>query len=298
MFGDVKSLEFGFRRDAEDAEFFQREKDARARAERPGGRRASAEELHAEEFESAAVEDAREFIAVAACGRRGEEADGDRAPHAVHAVDRHRADGVVDVDLVEREHGEDHEHAGDEADDDGGVRRHEVARRGDRHEPRERAVESHRQVRLAHDDPCRDERGDGSGACGEVRGHRDASDRADARRVAAGVEPEPANPQEEHAKRAKDEAVARNRVRLAVVAVLADAGPQRNRAREGDPAAYGVDDRGAGEVVEAKLLKPALRRRASKAAPHPVSAHGIDEARDDDRVDEVALELDALGDRA
>ena len=79
---------------------------------------------------------------------------------------------------------------------------------------------------------------------------------------------------------------------------LADARAERDGARERDPAADRVDHRGAGEVVEAELFKPALRRLAREAAPHPVSAHGIHDRADDHRVDEVALELDAFRHRA
>ena len=70
---------------------------------------------------AAAVEQARPFGRVAAAGDavgRGEQADADRAEHAAHQVDRGRADRVVDLDLVEADHGEHDEHAGDRADDD------------------------------------------------------------------------------------------------------------------------------------------------------------------------------------
>ena len=80
--------------------------------------------------------------------------------------------------------------------------------------------------------------------------------------------------------------------------VLADARAEGDRAGEGDPAADGVHDGGAGEVVEAEPLEPARGALAREAAPHPVAAHGVDDRGDEDRVDEVALELDALGDGA
>ncbi len=59
-----------------------------------------------------------------------------------------------------------------------------------------------------------------------------------------------------------------------------------------------MDDRRAREVVEAKGFNPALRRLARERAPHPVAAYRIDDSRHDHRVDEIALELDALRDRA
>ena len=92
--------------------------------------------------------------------------------------------------------------------------------------------------------------------------------------------------------------MARDRVCGAVVAVLADARAEGDRAGEGDPAADGVHDGRSGEVVEAEPLEPACGALAREAAPHPVAAHGVDDGGDEDRVDEVALELDALGDGA
>ena len=59
-----------------------------------------------------------------------------------------------------------------------------------------------------------------------------------------------------------------------------------------------MDDRRAREVVEAKGFNPSLRRLARERAPHPVAAYRIDDSRHDHRVDEIALELDALRDRA
>ena len=49
--------------------------------------------------------------------RLGEQADAERAEHAVHQVDRRRADRIVGLDPVEEQHGEHDQHAGDRADD-------------------------------------------------------------------------------------------------------------------------------------------------------------------------------------
>ena len=48
----------------------------------------------------------------------GEQADAERAEHAVDQVDAQRADRIVELDLVEEQHGEDDQHAGDQPDDD------------------------------------------------------------------------------------------------------------------------------------------------------------------------------------
>ena len=66
MFDEVEALQLGLRRDAEDAELLERKEDARAHAERPDRRRARAEELHAQELESAAVEEPHKLVAVTA----------------------------------------------------------------------------------------------------------------------------------------------------------------------------------------------------------------------------------------
>ena len=47
----------------------------------------------------------------------GEQADAERAEHAVDQVDRGGADRIVDLDLVEADDGQHDEHAGDGADD-------------------------------------------------------------------------------------------------------------------------------------------------------------------------------------
>ena len=111
-----------------------------------------------------------------------------------------------------------------------------------------------------------------------------AADGADARGVAAGVEADPPDPEQEHAERAEDERVAGDGVRLAVRVVLADARAEGDRAGEGDPAADGVHDGRSGEVVEAEPLEPAGGALAREAAPHPVAAYGVDDRRDEDRV--------------
>ena len=298
VFGHVEALELGLRVDPQHTQPLQDVEQHEAESERPEAGHRDADELDAEELEAAAVEEADHRVAVPERLRCGEEADREGAPHAVHAVDRDGADRVVHVDLVEEEHAEDDEYAADGADEQGRVRRHEVAGRGDRDEARERAVQGHREIGLAHDDPGGDERGAGSGAGGEVRGHRDAADRADAGGVARGVEAEPADPEEEDAERAEDEAVARDRVRLAVMTVLADARAEHHRAREGQPAADRVDDRRTGEVVEAQGLDPTDGFRTVQTAPHPVARHRVDERGDERRVDQVAAELDALRHRA
>jgi hypothetical protein len=70
---------------------------------------------------------------------------------------------------------------------------------------------------------------------------------------------------------------------------LPEAGPEDDGAHQGRPASGGVHDGGAGEVRERvlQLGQPA-------AAPGPAQHDRVDDRRDGDGVDEVALELRAL----
>ena len=86
------------------------------------------------------------------------------------------------------------------------------------------------------------------------------------------VEAEPAEPQDEHAQRGEGQVVAQDGPGLAVLAVLADAGPKDLGADQRADAADHVHGSGTGEVVEAQLSQPA-------AAPDPVAGDGVDEQR-------------------
>lgn len=68
-----------------------------------------------------------------------EQAERERAPDPVDQVHGQRTDRVVELDLVEEDDGEDHEHAADEADDGAGSDGGEGAGRGDGDEPSQAA---------------------------------------------------------------------------------------------------------------------------------------------------------------
>ena len=127
----------------------------------------------------------------------------------------------------------------------------------------------------------------------EVRDHRDLRE-APVERVQAGarVEAEPAEPQDQHAEAEQRHVVARDRPRLAVGAVLAAARAEQQQRGERAGGADQVDHRRAGEVLHAEL------RGEPAAAEDPVGADRVDERREDDRVDDVDAELDALERRA
>ena len=139
-----------------------------------------------------------------------------------------------------------------------------------------------------------DDRADDAGRRGEVRVQRDVGEEADAAEVdaerRAGVEPEPAEPQDDHAERGERHVVARDRLRLPVDE-LADARPEEQRSGEPRERALVVDDRRAGEVLHALREQPAVR------APDPVRHEGVDE-REDDPEHDVHPEPRPLGHRA
>ena len=108
----------------------------------------------------------------------------------------------------------------------------------------------------------------------------------------ARVEPEPAEPQDQHAEPEQRHVVTGDRPRLAVGAVLAAARAEQQQRRERAGRADQVDRRRAGEVLHADVgLQPA-------AAEDPVRGDRVDQRREDDRVDDVDAELDALERRA
>ena len=74
-----------------------------------------------------------------------------------------------------------------------------------------------------------------------------------------------------------------------IPAVFAQAGPHQDRADQRRQTAHGVDGRGAGEIMEAQIHKPAL------GIPDPAGLDGIDDQGNDAGVDAVGQELRALG---
>ena len=59
-----------------------------------------AKRLYAQELKAATIEKSDQVVAVAVCRRRSEEPHGQRAPYAIHAMDRDGADRIVDVQFV------------------------------------------------------------------------------------------------------------------------------------------------------------------------------------------------------
>ena len=260
----------------------------------PGNDSKHAQDLDAQEGEAAAIDEAflRHLVAVIVREDAGEDGAG-RAAQAMYAD---RADRVVHLhNLVDELDAEHHHEASNDADRRSARRGHHVAAGGDGHQAGQGAVQGHGDVRLAVAHPGDAHDRNGRHGRRQVRGHEDAgrgfvraAGQGDGR---AAVEAEPAEPEDEHAQRAKGQGVARNRARLAVLAVLADARAEDRRADERRNAADHVHGGGAGKVMEAHLRQPA-------AAPDPVAGDRIDDRGDHHGVDAVRGELGALRHRA
>jgi hypothetical protein len=183
------------------------------RHEGAGAHHRRADQLRGELGHAAAEEEARLGDRGAGSHRRvGEEADGDGAEDAVGEVDGGGADRVVDLDLVEEEDGRDHQQAGDEADHQGAADADEGAGGGDGHQAGQAAVQGDAEVRLLQEDPGGDHRGDGAGGGRHVGGGGHMGDGgAIGRHGRARVEPEPAEPEYEHAEGCRGHVVAGRR---------------------------------------------------------------------------------------
>ena len=285
---DVKAVQLLLLGDAQPDRLFDDREDDVHRDQHPRGHADNAQQLDAQLGKAAAVEQA-------ALG--GKQADRQRAPAAVDAVDGDRTDRVIDLgNLVEELDREDAEHTGHNADDGCAERIDHITARGDGHKARQRAVEGQRDIRLAVPHPRDDQRrnsGQRGGkvgveadkACGNHRiiaGHADGG---------AAVEAEPAEPQDENAQRHGGQVVAGDGARRARLVVLANAGAEHPGAEAGRDAADKVDRRGTCKVMEAELRQPA-------AAPDPVAGDGVDDQADRGGVAAVGAELCALGHRA
>src|SRR3970282_1500078 len=132
---------------------------------------------------------------------------------------------VVDPDPVEEKDRRDHQDAGEDADDEGTGDAHEGAGSGDRHQAREAAVQGHPEVGFPEEDPGRDHGGEGRRRSGHVGGGGHVRDGGAVRgHRGAGVEPEPSEPEDEHADGGRGHAVAGDGVHLDARAVFAAPG--------------------------------------------------------------------------
>ena len=133
MLMDVQAVQFLFLRNAQADCLFDDGKDDGHRDQNPGRHADNTQQLDAQLGKIAAVEQA-------AIG--GKQTDRQCAPQAVHAVDRHRTDRVIDFGNVIKEfHREDAEHASHDADHGRAERVDHITAGGDGHQTGQRTVE-------------------------------------------------------------------------------------------------------------------------------------------------------------
>ena len=204
--------------------------------DRPAGDRHDEDEGthrdHTDHLRQQLLEPASEEEPLLGDGGRGadggirEQAERQGAEDAVHHVNRERTHRIVDAHAVEEQHRLHHENSGDDADHEGAPHADEGARRGDRHEPSETAVEGHAEIRLTEQPPGGEQRADRRRRRRGVRRGGDVSDRGPVGgHGRARIEPEPAEPQDEHPDRRRRHAVTRNGDRLSVLVYFPMRGP-------------------------------------------------------------------------
>ncbi len=255
------------------------------------------DEMHADEtqlgpqlIETAAVKEPGILTAQECIVVLGEERDRQGAEGAAHTMHGDGTDRIVDLEPIEEGDGEHHDRTADGTDDDGVTGRDRPDGCRDRHQSGEETVRRHGDVRLPVAQPVDDHRDDRASAARDEGLHGQLAHEGIGGELRARVETEPADEQDERAQHHEGDVVAGDPPGLAVSAVLADAGPEHDGTHQGSPPASGVHDGRAGEVREREL---ALRKPA--ATPAPAEHHRVDEGGDDQRVEEVRLELRALG---
>lgn len=269
MFANVKAFLFLFGGDAEAHDGFESAEDDEGGEEGSEGDGDVTDEL---DEEVAATKDT----------------DGERAPGAADAVDGDRADGIVNLDFVEEEDGDDDEDACDDTGEDGGPGWDDVSTGGDADEASENAVEGHGEVRFFEEDPGGECCGDTASGAGEGCGDEGKGD-ADGlcAENGAAVEAEPAEEEEEDADSGEGHAMAEDGADFAVGEVFAIAWAEDENGCKCGVTAEGMDEGGAGKVSKAHLVEPA-------AAPFPGAGEGVNEAHKECGADHEGSELDAL----
>ena len=154
----------------------------------------------------------------------------------------------------------------------------------------ERTVQGKRRVRLLVACPGKEEGDDSSRGTGEGRRYSRIQRDSVKSKLASGVEPVPARPQDESAEHRHGNVVAGNGLRLSVD-VLADSWTDKESSCQRGESTHGMDGTASREVKEAKLGKPA-------PAPDPVAYHRIDDAGHQCADHEVSAELEPLRNRS
>lgn len=115
------------------------------------------------------------------------------------------------------------------------------------------------------------------------------------RQVAAGIEAEPAHPENEAAQRHQPEVMPGNHARRAIGGETPQARPEHQDSGQRAPGANAVHHGGPGEVDEPQLGQPALA--TVHPAPYPAAEYRVDDATDQQRTDQVGAIARTLGHR-
>mmetsp|Transcript_35360 Transcript_35360/g.67633 ORF Transcript_35360/g.67633 Transcript_35360/m.67633 type:complete len:475 (-) Transcript_35360:243-1667(-) len=283
----------------------------RARHQHPEQNHKHPDDLRAEQVAAAPMEHAVVVVShtedVAHHVRLRQQSHADHPPHPAAGVHGGGVQGVVDLQEDQRARRRLVHQRPHHADDGRLPRVHHAARGGDGHQARQHAVEAQRDV--VAPEVLEDVHGNGGGGGGDGGVHSDA--RRDHRRLAhdvkagARVEAVPSEPQDEHPERAEDDVVPDEVARAAhgaeaEGALLVVPRPYQVRADERHHPPRRVDHPRARKVHHpgAKQRVIAGGGQESVLAPHPVHHCRRDEAREDERDEEVGVEAGALRHRA
>ena len=236
-----------------------------------------AKALYSEEMPSAAVEET---------SVSGEKAGEDSTEDTAYSVYGRCAYRVVDMQLVVDEFdGENEDAAAEQTYDCSAPRRHHVASCGDAYESGQHAVEGQRKRGLTVLEPGEEHSSGSAGSRRQVGGQEDVRDGGAVHfsaggQLAAGVESEPSEPEDEYAECREGKVVSGDGPALAVLAVFAATRSERQRSDQCQHSADTMHDGAAREIVEAKAGEPS-------ASPGPMPLDRVDDKGDECAVDQV-----------
>jgi len=222
----------------------------------------------------------------------GEEAGENRAERAACTVNPEGIEGVVVAEpAFDFEDHEGAKGAGDDADEERGERLDEAGGRRDGDEACDSSGDGTESGGFAVVDPLSDGPAKGSGGGSEVGVDEGAGGERTGAKGAAGIEAEPADPEQAGSDKAEDHGVGRH-VGVGITEAFAeiDGGDER-----GD-AGSDVDDGAAGEVERGNVAAAGIEESAD--APDHVGHGAIDEQRPEGEKDGHGAELHAFGEGA